>query len=266
MRRSFMCDVAKRLTDTSDLISAADVSLVGKSDILDHHPPNTSDHFPVKIKARWSTDRCDISPPSQRVHWKKAIEGGLRAGYAQRVDDIIRPLIGMLYPSIKSLDVEICMVVSKITTAASDYLPHTVQKKSKMKMLYIKNDALQSLYKEQKKARKRWSDAGKPRTGPLYEQQKALKRQVCQYLRDLRAAEEKWDIQKTDEMFHSHNHNCFRKLATRSPCSDRLMVGGSLITDRADVLAEWKRYFSELNTSQSRAILQIDEAIYTKTS
>ena len=78
----------------------------------------------------------------------------------------------------KALEVEICTVASKITAAASYCLPHTGRKKSKMKKLYIKDEALQSICKEQRKARKRWSDAGKPRIGPLYEQQKALKKHV----------------------------------------------------------------------------------------
>ena len=75
-----------------------------------------------------------------------------------------------------------------------------------------------------------------------------------QYLRDLRAAEEQQEIQKRDEMFRSHDHKCFRKQATRAPCSDRLIVRGSLITDKEEVLAEWERNFRELSTSQSEAI------------
>ena len=70
-----------------------------------------------------------------------------------------------------------------------------------MKNSYIKDEALQSICKEQRKARKRWSDAGKPRIGPLYEQQKALKKHVSQHVRDLWAAEERQEIQKRDEMF-----------------------------------------------------------------
>ena len=163
------------------------------------------------------------------------------------MEDIIRPLIGIPYPSIKALEVEICTVASKITAAASDCLPHTGLKKSKKK-LYIKDEAFQLICKEQRKARQRWSDAGKPRTGPLYEQQKALKKHVCQYLRDLRAAEEWQELQKRDEMFRSHSHNCFRKPATRAQCGDRLIVRGSLITNKAEVLARWERHFQELST------------------
>ena len=96
----------------------------------------------------------------------------------------------------KALEVEICTVASKIAAAASYCLPHTGRKKSERKKLYIKDGALQSICKEQRKARMKWSDAGKPRIGPLYEQQKALKKHVSQYLRDLRAAEERQEIQE----------------------------------------------------------------------
>ena len=116
------------------------------------------------------------------------------------MEDINHPLIGIPYPFIKALEVEICTVVSKITAAAYDCLPHTGLNKSKKK-LYIKDKALQLICKEQRKTRKRWSDAGKPRTAPLYELQKALKKHVCQYLKSLWAAEERQKIQKRDEMF-----------------------------------------------------------------
>ena len=89
----------------------------------------------------------------------KAIEGDLIKEYPKKVEDIIRPLIGIPYPSINAPEVEICMVASKITIAATDCLPHTGP---------IKDETLQSICKEQRKARKRWSDAETPRTGPLY--------------------------------------------------------------------------------------------------
>ena len=39
--------------------------------------------------------------------------------------DIVHPLIGIPYPSMKALEVEICAVASKITAASSYCLPHT---------------------------------------------------------------------------------------------------------------------------------------------
>ena len=204
------------------MLSAAYASLVEQSEILQHHPLSTSDHFPVKIVAKWSAEGNDASLPPRKIKWTEAIEEDLTKEYAKKVVDIIRPLTGIPYPSMKALEVEICAVASKIIAAASYRLPHTGLKKSKKKKLYIKNEALQSICKEQRKARKRWSDAGEPRIGPLYEQQKALKRYVSQYLRDLQAAEEQQEIQKRDKMFRSHDQNWFRKPATRAPCGDRL--------------------------------------------
>ena len=74
--------------------------------------------------------------------------------------------IGIPYPSMKALEVEICAVTSKITAASSYCLPHTGLKKSITNKLYtgIKEEALQSICKEQRKARKRWSDTGNPYT------------------------------------------------------------------------------------------------------
>ena len=196
--------------------------------VLQHHPLNTSDHHPVKIDGKWSTEGNDASPPPRKINWTKAIEEDLikicKEGgghhsltYRHTLSIYESPWSWNLYSSFENNS---SLVLS----------PHTGWK-SKMK-LYIKVEALQSIYKEQRKAGKRWSDAGKPRIGPLYEQQKGLKKQVSQYLRDLQAAEERQEIQKRDQMFRSRDHNCFRKPATRAPCGDRLIVRGSLVTKR----------------------------------
>ena len=56
-----------------------------------------------------------------------------------------------------------------------------------------------------------------------------------------------------------------RKLATRALCGDWLIVRG-LITDKAEVLAEWERHFQELSTFQSQAIFQIAKVTKKKNS
>jgi len=102
--------------------------------LLQHHPLNTSDHLPVKIEAKWSTEGNDTSLPTQSINWTKVIEEGLIEEYAKEVEDIIRPLIGIPYPSNKALEVEICMVASRITAAVSDCLPHTGLKRPKRRI------------------------------------------------------------------------------------------------------------------------------------
>ena len=97
------------------------------------------------------------------------IEGDPIKEYPKKVEDIIRPLIGILYPSINAPEVEICMVASKITTAASDWLPHTGP---------IKDEVLKSICKKQRKTRKRWSDAEKPIELALYMKKGRLSRDM----------------------------------------------------------------------------------------
>ncbi len=60
------------------LLSAADASFVERSEILNHHPLNTSDHLPVKINIKWSTEGNDTSVPQRKtVSWNKVLEEGL---------------------------------------------------------------------------------------------------------------------------------------------------------------------------------------------
>ena len=100
-------------------------------EVLHHHPLNTSDHLPVKIDAKRSTEGNDASPPPRKINWTKAIKEDLIKEYAKKVEDIVRPLIGIPYPSVKALEVEICTVASKITTAASYCLPILVGRSPK---------------------------------------------------------------------------------------------------------------------------------------
>ncbi len=89
-------------------------------------------------------------------------------------------------------------------------LPNVGWRKSKK--LYIKDEALLTICREQRQAKKRWTiNAGKPRGGSLYQQQKNLKKQVGRYVRDVRGAEERWRSQddglRTPQRFH-HLFRC----------------------------------------------------------
>ena len=46
-----------------------------------------------------------MTPPPRKI---KTIEEDLIKKYAKKVEDIIRPLIGISYPSVKALEAEIC--------------------------------------------------------------------------------------------------------------------------------------------------------------
>ena len=110
-----------------------------ESEVLHHHPLNTSDHLPVKIDAKRSTEGNDTSPPPRKINWTKAIEEDLIKEYAKKVEDIVRPLIGIPYPSMKALEVETCKYSSfennsSSLVLSSPYWSEEIQKKK----LYIK--------------------------------------------------------------------------------------------------------------------------------
>ena len=120
---TFFRDDTKSLIDLV-LLSAIDAFLTKKSEILQHHPLNTSDHLPVKIEAKWSTEGNDTSPPPRKVNWTKVIEESLIKEYAKKVEDIIRPLTGIPYPSIKAPEVEIRTIASKIQQLSHTAFPY----------------------------------------------------------------------------------------------------------------------------------------------
>ena len=75
-RYTFFRDNTESLIDLV-LLSAAHASLMEESEVLHHHPLNTSDHLPVKIDAKRSTEGNDASPPPRKINWTKAIEEDL---------------------------------------------------------------------------------------------------------------------------------------------------------------------------------------------
>lgn len=80
-------------------------------------------------------------------------------------------------------------------------------------------------------------------------------------MNDLRAAEERKEIQKRDQLFHSNNHHRFRRPATKAPNGSKLLSAGSLITGRDEVLAAWEKHFCELSASRSQSIPQMAEIV-----
>jgi len=74
-------------------------------------------------------------------------------------------------------------------------------------------------------------------------------------------AEERKEIQKRDQLFHSNNHHHFRRPATKAPNGSKLLSDGSLITGRDEVLAAWEKHFCELSASRSQSIPQMAEIV-----
>ena len=135
-RYTFFRDNTESLIDLV-LLSAAHASLMEESEVLHYHPLNTSDHFPVKIDAKRSTEGNDAFPLPRKINWKKAIEDLIRE-YAKKVEDIVRPLIGIPYLSMKALEVETCKYSSFENNSSSLVLssPYWSEEVQKDEVIY----------------------------------------------------------------------------------------------------------------------------------
>ena len=93
-----------------------------------------------------------------------------------------------------------------------------------------------------------WKAAGRPRSGPIFEERKNCKRDVSSHLSRCRARIERDSIQKRDERFASNHPQRFRYHSPKSE-GTTLLVDGSLVTDQASILATWVDHFSTLGKS-----------------
>ena len=101
-----------------------------------------------------------------------------------------------------------------------------------------------------KVAWRHWRNAGRPRSGPLYQNMKAAKYEVKLYVRKCRARQERKVIQTRDEMFKNKDDHRFNIHQKRSHCR-KLIVDGKSVTEEDNLLKCWKDYFSNLAQTQA---------------
>ena len=102
-----------------------------------------------------------------------------------------------------------------------------------------------------KNSKSAWRRAGRPRSGPAYQQMKVARNDVKTYVRSSRAKMERKVIQARDNMFRERDERRFDIYQKKTQCR-KLVVDGNPIIDEAELLSCWKNHFSNLAHSQTR--------------
>ena len=217
--------------------------------MLDHHPLNLSDHLALTVNLDCKPHL--LNPPEQahpKLNWRKAILDGSIQEFQEYVSSNLSPLLNHSLETIAEIDEEIIAVTSILHHAATETIP-VIRNSTKVKN-YIRDDELKQKCQRSKVAWRHWRNAGRPRSGPLYQNMKAAKYEVKLYVRKCRARQERKVIQTRDEMFKNKDDRRFNIHQKRSHCR-KLIVDGKSVTEEDDLLKCWKDYFSNLAQTQA---------------
>ena len=143
-------------------------SLITNSRVLKHDPLNRSDHLPLSttFSLSYVSTNSNNSTSHPKVNWRRATKDGSLLTYQAKVRDMITPLLNKEYTCCADLDEEICFVSEKLSQIALSTLPSCQPKKRKKH--FVNNKELQERSIYAKMAWKRWRNAGRPRSGPLF--------------------------------------------------------------------------------------------------
>ena len=126
-------------------------------------------------------------------------------------------------------------------------------KKVKSHLSYkIHDRTLSHLCWKSRCAFRKWKDAGRPRSGLLYDviMRRKCKQDVQHYLNWQRGNRERKRIQKRDSMFSQKHPQRFRSRNESKHIPEKLLVNGSLITDPEALLSTWASHFEAQGHSQ----------------
>ena len=135
-------------------------------------------------------------------------------------------------------------VASSLFLTASEIIPKFRQKRKTK--LYVHDDDITQKYHTSKQAWKLWRDAGRPRSGPLFNSMKKAKYEVKSYIRSLRAKQDRRKLQARDVLFKNKDEKRFYIHRKQTECR-KLIIDGEKITTDSDLLDYWKNHFENLS-------------------
>ena len=227
-------------------LSAAHIS--DHVETLNDHPLNTSDHLPLSVSVLATPTLAEESGRGPSVNWDRAVQSNLIPEYIARVGPLLSPLLGRSYSSVEELEQEVSSVCSLLVSAAVDTLPTfktTAPKKRK-----FTDGELKRMCNSNRSTWSSWNMAGRPNSGPLWEEKKRLKKTIRERIHLLRGVEVRKKISRIDQQFKSGDKNRFKLRKSASTPAAKLRVDGRVISDCSDVLEEWSRHFKSLSASR----------------
>ena len=192
-----------------------------------------------------------MTPPEQsdrKFNWKNTISDGSIQNFKEVVSSNLSPLLNHTLETIAEVDEEIASVVAILHRAAIETIP-AIRLNTKVKN-YIRDDELKQKCQRSKTAWCLWRNAGRPRSGLLFQNMKDAKYEVKSYVRKCRARQERKVIQTSYEMFKNKDDRHFNKHRRRTHCR-KLVVDGKSVTEEDKLLKCWKDYFITLAQTQA---------------
>ena len=247
------------------IVDASLVSYIKECTILDHHPLNLSDHLLLSASILWKvTMKQLIIKPQKILNWNRAVNDGSISSYCETVNTLINQVQYDTSGSTDHLNDDITNVCKLLLNAANDSIPTVNHKRWRP---FFRDAHLKQLCKQSKKAWQKWRDAGKPNTGPLYEEKKQYKKEIQKYIQSCRARAERQVIQDRDELFRKNDKRRFKAPTKRVNCS-KLVVVGVEMTKPTDVLCAWRQHFQKLaksqgNEAEALSFISLSQAPYT---
>ena len=168
--------------------------------------------------------------------------------YAQASDDAVRPLLKKDYSFIDDLNTDILHVANELKSAATAHIP--AKKNKRNNSHNIQDRTLSHLCWKSRRAFCTWKQAGRPRSGALYEERRKCKRDVQHYLNQKRGRIERRRIQQRDEMFSENHPRRFRSGSAGKHVPEKLLVNGNLVSDQEDLISIWASHFEAQGKSQ----------------
>ena len=161
----------------------------------------------------------------RRVLWDR-VDDDSKEEYISEVQMLIEPLLNGCYSDVHELGKEIELVSKSLVECGLNTLPLINGKKKRV----WKDKQLSDLCENSRKARDCWKKAGRPRSGPLYEEKSRLRCEVRRRVRFCAGKAERLKIRKRDRLFET-GHKCRFETPRKKTRCDRMMVNNEIVSD-----------------------------------
>ncbi len=95
-----------------------------------------------------------------------------------------------------------------------------------------------------------WNDAGRPKSGSLYEKKIASKKEVRNWINALKARKDRLQSESIDDKFRERAKSRFCTPREGTHSGSRLEINGRVSTSHSDVMAAWISHFEALSRSR----------------
>ncbi len=209
---------------------------------------NLSDHLPISINLDIRSAMESTISPTPKLNWQRAEKDSSVRLFSDQIMVFLSSILQQPRPSSpEELDMEITKVCGFIKNAANSHIPSLNPKRKRS--YFYRDDTLAQMCRCSKANWRAWRDAGRPRSGLLYDDLKLAKREIKKLLQKHRAKVERKRIQRRDQQVKTAHPDQFR-IPRKTTICKKLRVNGSIYTDTSNLLVCWQYHFQALGQSK----------------